>query len=261
VSLLSADRVRLSVGAERLHCVRLHGWFGTPGASTSFPLTVQDGVLQCEELCEWLGKGRGRLDVVLSNAWVRYVILPWQDALASEQLAGDFARALFQEQYGDISASWHVTLSAFLPGRPRIAVAFDTRWYQALQEMARRCGLTLASLRPALSAVLDRIGPLLPADALLAMVEPRRFALLHIEQGEWGSVHNRMLPANWPNHLPGFITQASAALGALAKPLFIVAPQLRRPDLGQLQGTWLRLPPNGRFDPRRDLDWSMCLGV
>ncbi|WP_154668062.1 hypothetical protein [Pseudoduganella violaceinigra] len=261
MSLLSAERVRLAVGAERIDCVRLQGWRGTPGEPMSCALAMQDGAPDFSEVGDWLGKSGGRLEVVLSNTWVRYVIVPWQDALGNEALAMDFARALFQQQYGDASNGWRVTLSAFYPRRPRVAVAVDERWFAALEGLAARSGMKLAAVRPALAAVLNRVGRELPPNALLAMVEPRRLALLQLAQGQWHSVHNRMLPANWAPHLPGFITQARAALGAFNVPLFIIAPQHERPDLGLLQGTWLRLPPSGRFDPRRDQVLSMCLGV
>jgi len=253
--------VRLALGAERIDCVRLRGWRGVPDEPMSCPLTMQDGAPQLEQVAEWLGQRGGRLEVVLSNAWVRFVIVPWQEALANEALALEFARVLFHDQYGEASNGWHLSLTPFYPGRPRIAVALDARWYGALKDLAARCRLRLSSVRPALAAVLGRIGHELPPDALLAMVEPRRLALLQLAQGEWHNVHNRMLPADWTPHLPGFITQARAALGAFHAPLFVIAPQHERPDLGPLQGTWLRLPSTGRFDPRRDHALSMCLGV
>jgi len=261
VSLLSADRVRLAVGAERIDCVRLHGWRGKPGEPMSCALALQDGAPQFAEVAEWLGKAGGRLEVVVSNTWVRYAIVPWQDTLGNEALAMDFARALFQQQYGDASNGWRLALTPFYPRRPRVAVALDERWLAAIEGLAARCGLRLSAVRPSLAAVLGRIGRQLPPDALLAMVEPRRLAMLQLAQGQWHSVHNRMLPANWALHLPGFITQARAALGAFNTPLFIIAPQHERPDLGLLQGTWLRLPPGANFDPRRDQVLSMCLGV
>jgi hypothetical protein len=261
VSLLSADRVLLSVGPERLSCVRLTGMRSRRKDEASFALKVRDGAPQFDELSNWLGRSHGRLHVVLSSAWVRYAVMPWQDALGNEGLAEDFARALFNEQFGEISAGWHIIMSPFVPGKSRIAAAVDARWINAIGEFANTHRLKLARIRPSLSAIFNRVSDKLPENALLAVVEPRRLTLLHIENGEWSNLHNRVLPENWVSRLSGFITQASASLGTLTIPLFITAPQYERPELDGMSATWLRLPANRFFDPRRDLEWAFCLGV
>ncbi|MDK2126447.1 hypothetical protein [Parachitinimonas caeni] len=256
-----ADRVVIAVGAESVSAVYLKGWGRRRVAEARFALKVHDGVPDFAELATWLADCKARqLEVVLSSAWVRFAVLSWQPALSSEAVSLDFASSLFSEQYGDTSANWQITLSPLRPGHSRVASAIDTRWLAALQALADQRKLKLVSVRPLLASVFNRVADKLAGEALLAVVEPRRLALIQVRNGEWVNLYNRMLPEPWERRLPGLITQASAALDALTTPVFIAAPVFERPELGRLSATWLRLPPQRGFDPRSDREWALCLG-
>jgi hypothetical protein len=259
-SSLSGELV-VAVGADHVGAIELSGLSRERVRETRLPLKIVDGQPQFDALAAWIEVGKARrLTVRLSSAWVRFALLPWQNELADEALALGLARALFQEQYGETSVDWRISLSPLQPGCERVASAIDTRWFDALSALADQCSCKLQSMEPIMTAVYNRIADKLPNDALLAVVEPRRLVLLQIEGGRWAKLYNRVLPEPWQRRLPGLITQASAALDALSTPLFIAAPQFEREDLGRLSATWLRLPPQRGFDPRRDRDWAFCAG-
>ncbi len=259
---LRPDRVVLFLGADSLLAVEQHGWQRRRAAELRLPLRLQDGLPQLDLLAQWLGERRARrLEVRLSSAWVRFAILPWQTALSDETVAQAMAQALFAEQYGAASAGWEVTLSPFKPGSARVASALDGRWLAALRELAEQQRYRLVSMQPVLVSLFNRLADKLPQDALLAVVEPRRLALLQLQGGQWASLYNRVLPEPWERRLPSLITQASATLDALNSPVYIAAPLFQRPDLGRLSATWLRLPAQRGYDPRRDPEWALCTGV
>ncbi|QDQ25414.1 hypothetical protein FNU76_03050 [Chitinimonas arctica] len=258
---LSAERVVVAVLADSLQAVRLKGQRRL--ASARFTLRLADGALLLDELAAWLigaGAGARKLEVVLSNAWVRYAVLPWHATLADDSLCQDYARTLLAEQYGEAANGWTLTLSPLAPGSNRVVSAIDTRWLASFAELAGQQRLKLSSVRPMLASVYNQLSSKLPAESLLAVVEPQRLCLLQLKGGDWVNLYNRMLTEPWERRLPGLIAQASASLDALDTPVFIVAPSRDRPDLGRLSATWLRLPARTGFDPRLDQEWAFCLG-
>ncbi|MGQ5522322.1 hypothetical protein ACUHMQ_03575 [Chitinimonas sp. PSY-7] len=257
----SAERVVLAIMADSLQLVRLSG--NRPVATRRFTIRLNDGVLQLDELSQWLnvdGSGARKLEVVVSNTWVRYAVLHWQTNLADDGLCQDYARTLLTEQYGETSNGWVLTLSPLIPNRNRIISAIDARWLATLNELASSHNLKLSSVRPLLASVYNQLVSKLPKDALLAVVEPQRLCLLQIGGGDWVNLYNRMLGEPWERRLPGLVAQASASLNALDTPVFVVAPNRERPDLGRLDATWLRLPARAGFHPREDKEWAFCLG-
>lgn len=247
--------------ADSLQLVRLSGHRQL--AKRRLALRLSEGVLQLDELRDWLqadGAGARKLEVVLSNTWVRYAVLPWQTSLADDRLCQDYARSLLAEQYGDAANGWSLTLSPLLPGRNRIVSAIDARWLTGLSELAGQHRLKLSSVRPLLASVYNQLESKLPPDALLAVVEPQRLCLLQLGGGDWVNLYNRMLSEPWERRLPGLVAQASASLDAIDLPVFIVAPSRERPELERLSASWLRLPSRAGFHPRHDREWAFCLG-
>ncbi|PHV13527.1 hypothetical protein [Chitinimonas sp. BJB300] len=258
---LSAERVVLAIMADSLQLVRLSGH--SVLASRRLNIRLSEGALQLEEVGSWLqvdGAGARKLEVVISNTWVRYAVLHWQASLADDTLCQDYARTLMTEQYGEASNGWSLTISPLIPNRNRIVSAIDARLLAALTELASAHRLKLSSVRPLLASVYNQLESKLPNEALLAVVEPQRLCLLQVGGGDWINLYNRMLSEPWERRLPGLVAQASASLNALDTPVFIVAPSRERPDLGRLSATWLRLPARAGFHPRDDKEWAFCLG-
>ncbi|WP_374354696.1 hypothetical protein [Chitinimonas sp.] len=249
------------IGADSLSVIELSGWNKQRIAEFRLPLKVHEGVPQFDGLNDWLAARRARrLSVRISSSWIRFAVLPWQAELIDDTLSLALAQALFAEQYGEASASWKIDLTPCRPGEARIASAVDARWFAALEALAKHHTMQLRSVQPLLAAIYNGLADKVPDEALLAVVEPRRLVLIHIENGQWRQLYNRVLPEPWERRLPSLITQASASLNALSTPVFIAAPLFERGDLGRLSATWLRLPARRGFDPRRDRDWAFCQG-
>ncbi|MBB5020339.1 hypothetical protein HNQ59_003658 [Chitinivorax tropicus] len=261
---LSADCVVIAIEAEYVSAVCLRGRKRERIASARFPLTLREGVPALDELDNWLTdsavSGAKQIEVIVSNAWVRYEILPWQQNLLDDALSLDYARALLTEQYGEVVNQWTLALSPAKLKQNRLVSGMDSRWLAALEDLAKRHAMKLTSVRPLLVAVFNKLAKELPDSSLLALVEPGRLCLLLMRDGEWHSLQNRVLPEPWERKLPPMIAQASMALFAADEPLFITAPAHRRTSLDDVAGTWLKLPAQKGFDPRQDREWAFCLG-
>jgi hypothetical protein len=81
-----------------------------------------------EALRELLGHPNVRAadaDVVISNHFVRYLVLPWNPGLAGEREELAFAATRFQQVYGEAARTWAVRLSPGKPGTPSLAAAVE----------------------------------------------------------------------------------------------------------------------------------------
>jgi hypothetical protein len=131
--------------------------------------------------------------VILSNHFVRYLVLPWSAELVTQAEELDFARARFAQVFGDKAHQWSIRTSDAPARMERLAVAADTALIESLAHTLKTSGLTLESCQPALMAQFngsrDRIGD----NAWMVTAEPGRLLLAWIHKGRWRSVRARPL--------------------------------------------------------------------
>ncbi|MDH3289257.1 MAG: hypothetical protein OEP48_16245 [Betaproteobacteria bacterium] len=130
--------------------------------------------------------------VVLSNHFVRYALVPWDEALtgAEEELA--FARHCFTKIHGERAKSWTLRVSKEPAGAPRLASAIDGALLDAIRGCFPKSGKArLVSVQPYLMAAFNRWHRAMPAaGAWLLLVEPERACLALLAKGRWRTVQN-----------------------------------------------------------------------
>jgi hypothetical protein len=130
---------------------------------------------------------RANVSVILSNAFVRYALVPWSDALSGAAEEAAYVRHHFLRVHGERAKGWTFRASPAPARAPRLCSAIDT----ALLEQLRRSVKRLVSVQPALMAVFNRCrGEIPPAGAWLALVEPDRACIGLHTKGAWQSVQN-----------------------------------------------------------------------
>lgn len=133
--------------------------------------------------------GPGRLDVVLSNHFVRYQVLPWRDEIASHDEMTAYAQASFEQVFGADSADWEITVGPEPIGRARLAAALPRRMKTALEELVAATPLRLGSVQPYLASAFNRLCADEKTQSLLfVLVEPRRASLLLRQDDQWQHV-------------------------------------------------------------------------
>lgn len=157
---------------------------------------------------------RAELTCVLSNHFVRYVLLPWNAQLQTEAAWLALARHRLAGIYGQQADAWTLRVTATAPRGPRIACAIETALLAALQAKTAGGHARLASVQPHLMAAFNAVRRRLPGASCWLVVEEAGCLLLAlIEGGIWRSVRRRRAPASDPAALDALLESEGALLG------------------------------------------------
>jgi hypothetical protein len=140
-----------------------------------------------------------RLQIVLSNHWVRYLVHAWRDDAENMEEQGMLARMRFAEIYGAIAEGWSIVMSDEAPGRPRLVAAIDGLLLDALTDVAGQAGVTLKSVEPLLVSVANaacrQYGQ--RGARWLAVHEAGRLTFALLDGDQWRWVRSQRVGADW----------------------------------------------------------------
>jgi len=206
--------------------------------------------------------------VVLSSHFVRYAIVPWNDAVAgaAEELA--LARHCFSKIHGERSKAWTLNLSEEPAGAPRLAGAIDT----ALLEAVRNCfpaggKARLVSMQPYLMAAVNCWGSSMTQTAPWFLVaEPDRACVVLHDGGRWQAVLSTKgsygAPEEWATLLDR--ERHRIVAGDPATTVVVHAAHnaaTRWPQVGDWKFERLSLPPVDGYLPLADGRYTMALAA
>lgn len=188
--------------------------------------------------------GKFAATVILSNHFLRYVLVPWSDSLGehAEQLA--YARHCFAEVYGETAQHWEIRLSPGEEGEPQLASAVDQRLLSSLRQILERHAIRLVSIQPHLMAAWNGVYPMLRRrTAWLAVVEPGKLCLGLLRQGSWQRLRSLRIGAAWPAEMPRILEREACLLGIAENPreALLIAPEAEA----------LHFPPASGWEFRR----------
>jgi hypothetical protein len=148
------------------------------------------GALATLKAFEWTE--RCEVTAVLSNHFVRYVVVPWSDALSNAAEEEAYLRHHFAKIHGERAKSWTTRASEDGRGVPRLASAIDTALLEELKGAFPRNGkASLVSVQPELMEAINRWRDAIPREgAWLVLAEPERACLAMYKDGGWRSVQN-----------------------------------------------------------------------
>ena len=200
------------------------------------------------------GLGRGATAaVVLSNHFVRYLLLPWQADLSDAAEARAWARARFEQTYGAAAAPWTIRSCDGGYGKPQLACAVDTALVEQLGQCLASLDLRLASLQPLLMAAYNDERRQFKGDTAFAIVETGRVCLSLLGRDGWRGVTSRRAGAE----AAATLEQELATLDVAAEPppldILLVGEPTHWPDHG---GPAARLLGAPAAQGRRSL--AMC---
>jgi len=206
--------------------------------------------------------------VVLSNHFVRFALVPWNDALAgaSEELA--FARHCFAKIHGERSKSWALSLSEEPGGTPRLAGAIDTALLEAVRDCFPAGGKArLVSLQPYLMAAVNCWGSsMAQTGAWLLIAEPERACLVLRGASRWQAVLSTKgsfgAPEEWATLLER--ERHRVVEGEPATTVLVHAAHnnaTRWPQVGDWKFERLSLPPVDGYLPLADGRYTMALAA
>ena len=169
---------RVTVGSRSIAC------------DPSFGQQAWQGAIAALQTIDW--PSRAHVTVVLSNHFVRYLLVPWSDAVRGEEEEQAYLRHHFKKIHGDRANDWVLRSSEARRGAPRLASAIDAALLEALKASFPKGGKArLVSVQPALMAAFNHHRGAIPASgAWLALAEPDRACVALHAGGEWRAVQN-----------------------------------------------------------------------
>jgi len=227
-SALSGQRLRVELRPASVRVVRKVA-FPRSRAVPARPIAVDpEPSSQEEPLQPWsatvdalglaLREQRGRLppvELVLSDHFVRYLLIPWSDGLVgdSERLA--FAHLAFRDLHGQLADAWQLCLDEQPAGQASLGCAVDQALPSALHEVVARAGGKLVSLTPTLADCINRHRSALKApEFCFVAAEPGRISLAFHSRSGWQAVRSRRIDGPLPENLPTLLKQETAVGGA-----------------------------------------------
>lgn len=156
-----------------------------------------------------------RLDIVLSEHYARWLLLPWQPEIATPAEQAAYARHSLRETYGEAARHWQVLCTERPPGETTPACAIDGELLPALRQVAASHGSRLGSARPLFAAAADHWRHKLPRGVVwFAVLEAGRLNLGLLRNRRWLAVHGENLPAaDSGEALAGLMARSALAAG------------------------------------------------
>ncbi|MET0217175.1 MAG: hypothetical protein ABW205_04495 [Burkholderiales bacterium] len=236
MSPLWRDRFCVSLAPGRVALLRFaRGWepklvrsdvlsddFGADDLSGMAPIKLLATMLAQEK------PGFADANVVLSNHFVRYMVLPWSAEAVDDRDWQALAQHQFRVVYGDAALEWVTAVQWQGPGRPVLACASPRVLIDGLKETLRAARLRLGSLSPYFVAAFNFCRPRLPQDGFwFGVVEPGRFSFGGVESGGWASIASRRVGTDGAPRLTQTLEQEVLGGDSATErgPAFIFSPE------------------------------------
>ena len=157
----------------------------------------------------------GRVELTLSDHFVRYLLIPWSQVLVGDPERLAFARLAFRDVYGQLADAWDLCLDEQPAGKASLACAVDRALASSLRETVVRAGGQLVALTPALADCINRHRSGLKApEFCFAAAEPGRISLAFHSRSGWQAVRSRRIEGPLPETLPMLLKQETVVGGA-----------------------------------------------
>ena len=217
------ERVEVTLRPMSLTMRRVRPW-ASHGAATVVPLAARSTEATeawrdpLQALAHALDNRRdagAALQVVLSDHFARFAVVPWSPDIVGDAEREAFARLSFSQVYGAVSDGWAIALDERLATQPAMAAAIDRSLLQALRELCKSRRMRLASVMPGLALDLNRYrSALREGHFWFARVEPGRLTVALRRDRTWVAVRTRRLDAAGAVALAGALRQEALACGS-----------------------------------------------
>ena len=164
----------------------------TPNDEPSKSLVKLDGCYQgVTDLATSLSEVSAEIDanavnILVSNHFARYLVLPWQEGVVSRQEWVALAEHAFRNSFGPVAEQWEVRVSLNGYGERVVACALDQALIDSLQAIAVENQWQITAIEPLFMTALHQIR-LEHENTWLLFGEPERIVLAEYQQGEWES--------------------------------------------------------------------------
>jgi hypothetical protein len=214
VSRWSAEPLRIALAPGEVALLRGRGTPASRVLATSELSAASLLPLLDEALADPAWRSR-RVEVVLSQHFVRHVLTPPPAKALSRAEEHTLVAASLREIYGDEAAHWRVEVHSQPPQYGLVGAAIDASFAQQLDTLLERHGFRDVTIRPLASVAVHRLPKRFQGWWVLA--EPGWLSLFGGVDGVWQHLAGQPIDAAWTAALPELIEReaASATLPAM----------------------------------------------
>lgn len=250
MSLWPHDRLQVAISPRQVSLLRLgRGPWPRLKARKTLVSQAPDGSWQASlgVLAEVLREPawqRTELEIILSNHFVHYLLVPWDEEIHQPAEMAAQARHHFSHIYGPLADHWVIRCSASRPGQPRLASALDPRLLEDLRALGQSSGLPLRSIQPYLMTAFNQCRRHCKGKSFwFVLNEPGKLCAALLHQGGWHSLR-------WARHgedglpeLPAMLARESylSELPRLPQRVYLLGPTQPRVTLSLAHPWQLRL--------------------
>lgn len=152
--------------------------------------------------------------VIVSSCFVRYALVPFSTALVNRTANEALAAHVFQHIHGDQAQAWACRVAPAATGDKRVACALDAALADAIESVARECGVTLAAIEPTLTSGFNRARRRLPPSCWFAAVETGRLVLGLLVDGQWIHLASERCAGHWEGALARMLSREALMVAA-----------------------------------------------
>lgn len=204
MSALWRDRIVIGLMPDRLSALRVSGnW-------RRRIVDQHDQALQPEGATSWEAATHAmktllatpawsysHVEVVLSNHWVHYAVVPGQRGFGSADYK-TLAGIVFGKTYNDLCQEWDIQTGPAANGESVVASGVPRSLLDTLRTAA---GHRLHSIRPALMLVFNRARRTGKTSGHIVLLENGRITVATLRDGKWQSIVSRAVVTDDPNAL------------------------------------------------------------
>ena len=277
MSPLWRDRMAVAVTPSRIVLVRTHGLLRPKVvAKSSVAVAGTDTANSWQPALDTLAKlmhndtqwQAATVNVVVSNHFVRYQLIPWSAMVSSAAMRSAYVRESFAQVYGDSTATWDYSVSTTRHGAAWFASAIDQPLLTQLEDAVGQGQSTLRSVVPYLMPVFNRARRMLKEKNMwFVQMEPNKLLLILVIDGRWQAVSGHQVSTGqWQTQLPLLLEREWHLHGSGSMPRRVVmaaadiAP-LTLDDTGTWQFDWLPPVAHTGLSADGDSHYAMALGA
>ncbi len=277
MSRLWPDRVAVAITPARIVLVRTHGLLRPKVvAKSSLAVSGTDTANSWQPALDTLAKlmhsdaqwQAATVNVVVSNHFVRYQLIPWSAVVSSAAMRTAYVRESFAQVYGDSAATWTYSVNPTRHGAAWFASAIDQTLLTQLEDAVGQGQSKLRSVVPYLMPAFNRARRMLKDKNLwFVQQEPGKLLLMLVIDGRWQAVSSHQVDAaHWQTQLPLLLEREWHLHGSGSLPRRVVMAAAEIPPLPlDDTGTWLFdwLPPvaHAGLNASSDSHYAMALGA
>lgn len=207
MSLLSLNQIQLRLEVDRVELLKVNSWSKRilHQEALDCPVMMVEGFGQLlglvKQLLEKYGKSSS-CHIVLSNSFVRQLIIPDVDLSLSDKELEVLAKHCFLETYGQKADAWRVKVDSI----HHVASAIDTALIEGLRTICKDYGCQLKSMQSYLVSTFNQIRHLLGKQLnCLVQVEKSRLTVVLLEGPRWLRLSSVQYEGDWFQQLPSII--------------------------------------------------------